>query len=355
MGKVSSLVCPLCLLFAVHVHVGLSSCRFFSFFSRVSYPVSVHRFARPANREARGSILEVHFFAALLPATFWSFTRVLSSPPPSLQSTLLLSHSFAFGHPPLPVLSWPCLKEEEWRRHLPPLLGEFSSLSPAYPSIGGGGGCVSSVVCSSSSSTSIFDVAGGGGGGGPSSGCIFDLSRFGGGGGGYSNGGTAASGYDGGGGADGKTCDAGSGRHFFCNGSTVEGSDGHDADGGGSPKTAAAAAGGGAACSGGALSRGVEGAAAGGRQPQGKGKESATTPAAWPPGGLGEGEGLRINDLPDVSHWRAIVSSSQQRTAPVCCFLSSTVYYMLRFRQHLYPILRYWSCLRRRLPPRIVS
>ena len=59
--------------------------------------------------------------------------------------------------------------------------------------------------------------------------------------------------------------------------------------------------GGGGARDGGTAKREGEGTAAGGRQPRGKGKERAVTPAAWPPGGLGEGEGLRINDLPDVS------------------------------------------------------
>ncbi|CAM9897922.1 unnamed protein product [Pylaiella littoralis] len=40
-------------------------------------------------------------------------------------------------------------------------------------------------------------------------------------------------------------------------------------------------------------------AAAGGRKSKVKAGVRAGTPAAWPPGGLGEGEGLRINNLPD--------------------------------------------------------
>lgn len=42
-------------------------------------------------------------------------------------------------------------------------------------------------------------------------------------------------------------------------------------------------------------------AAAGGQKSTVKAGVRAGTPAAWPPGGLGEGEGLRINNLPDVS------------------------------------------------------
>ena len=37
------------------------------------------------------------------------------------------------------------------------------------------------------------------------------------------------------------------------------------------------------------------------REQRAKGKGKVGTPAAWPPGGLGEGEGLPIDDLPDVS------------------------------------------------------
>ncbi len=194
-----------------------------------------------------------------------------------------------------------CVKEEEWQRNPPPLPGGAFVSRPS-PADGVGGRCVSSVVCSVSSSGSIFDTGGGSSaGGGERSGSIpasgssnssSDGSSSGGGGGGGCGGSIFNSGCTGGvivsnssdrgpgpGGVDhAQSSSATLGRIASggCGGGLVWGEEGH----------------GGGALDGGGRER---------EQRRVKGKGKAETPAAWPPGGLGEGEGLRIDDLPDVS------------------------------------------------------
>ncbi|CAM9452674.1 unnamed protein product [Ectocarpus fasciculatus] len=170
------------------------------------------------------------------------------------------------------------LQEAEWRRNLPHLPGMH------VPSDGDDGRPVSSIICSGSGSGSIFDTGGCSGGGASS-------------GGSSSSGGAAAAATGvgtlgaGGGGRSSRPANCG----VVCHSPYTDDDDDEAAiqEGGAHsetpPQIAKKEIGG----------SGRLGTTVGPGRPRGKGSVRGATPGAWPPGGLGEGEGLRINDFPD--------------------------------------------------------
>lgn len=212
---------------------------------------------------------------------------------PSLNLNLFfffLFSSFRF------VFFFRALKEEEWRRNQPPLPGTFRFRPPLSDC--GQGRRVSSVVCRESSSSSIFDVGGGGVGASESTSMLGLASAN------RKAGGRA---HASGAGAAGAVSDVGAEYAVPARGQ--QGGDDNDTDSDRSSPSMAKRGKPTPRSSGGSTLFWRESeAVAGGRQSTVKaGGGRAETPAAWPPGGLGEGEGLRINDLPDVSARATIV------------------------------------------------
>ncbi|CAM9229139.1 unnamed protein product [Ectocarpus sp. 6 AP-2014] len=174
------------------------------------------------------------------------------------------------------------LQEAEWRRN-PPLPGM------QVPSDGDDGRRVSSIICSGSGSGSIFDTGGCSGGGASGGG-----SSSSGGGAAASATGVGALAAGGGGGASrppncGVVCHS----PYTDDDNDETAIQGDGANGGTPPQIAKKEIRG-------SKRRGMGlGTMAGSGRPRGKGSVRGATLGAWPPGGLGEGEGLRINDFPD--------------------------------------------------------
>ncbi|CAM9600390.1 unnamed protein product [Ectocarpus sp. 12 AP-2014] len=172
------------------------------------------------------------------------------------------------------------LQEAEWRRNLLPLPGM------QVPSDREDDRRVSSIICSGSGSGSIFDTGGCSGGGASGGG-----SSISGGGAAAAATGVGALAACGSGGAS-RPPNCG----VVCHSPYTDDDDdeaaiqGDGANGGKPPQNA----------KNGRNRRGIGlGTTVGPGRPRGKGSVRGATLGAWPPGGLGEGEGVRINDFPD--------------------------------------------------------
>lgn len=191
--------------------------------------------------------------------------------------------------------------------------------SRPLPSDDGHSRRISSVVCSESISSSIFGVGGARAGGTKSTsfGLVHNHQT-----GGSADSGSGAGGGGGGAAARGAASAGGGGSSSIIQvedayvdadcalaamGQQVD-QDNNHADGRSSPSMAKRGRGA-SRCSNTLFLRADE-MAAGGRQSPVKVGVAAETPAAWPPGGLREGEGLRINNLPDVSALRTVFSTA---------------------------------------------
>lgn len=165
------------------------------------------------------------------------------------------------------------------------------------PSDGDDGRRVSSIICSGSGSGSIFDTGGCSGGGASSGGGSSSGGSSSGGGAAASATGVGALAAGGGGGAS-RPANCGVVCHSpYTDDDDDEAAIQRDGANGGTPPQIAKKEMRGSGRRGMGL-----GTTAGPGRPRGKGSVRGPTLGAWPPGGLGEGEGLRINDFPDVSY-----------------------------------------------------
>ncbi|CAB1115937.1 unnamed protein product [Ectocarpus sp. CCAP 1310/34] len=200
-----------------------------------------------------------------------------------MSTQFLLVCPYHVSVPGASAVAFPCIasfKEAEWRRNLPPLPGM------QVPSDRDDGRRVGSIICSGSGSGSIFDTGGCSGGGASGGG-----SSISGGGAAAAATGVGALAAAGGGGAS-RPPNCG----VVCHSPYTDDDDdeaaiqGDGANGGIPPQIAIK----------GSNRRGIGvGTTVGPGRPRGKGSVRGATLGAWPPGGLGEGEGLRVNDFPD--------------------------------------------------------